>query len=372
MIRIDEIYENTFWHWMKQNIPTTRMWFCDPPGTSARENLKLLSQNENDQYYIYFHDQEPIYSDIHSEIFDALITKNFDIYPIHHSQKKKTGIVTSEYNSASLDYVCSNFEYTPYYYFYHGWAALDWYRGYDKTFLMAEPKDRHIEHSFISANRIIGGRRDHRILLFFQLQYHNVKNALISFPKTCPVENIEAVDIAKKFEPTYSKIVATIKQAELPWNFPEEQDHPMASCWLDLFDISSKCLATLVTETSYFGKKNHLTEKTFKPICMKMPFIIASNAHSLKYLRKYGFKTFGDYWDESYDDEDNDYFRLGKLSKVCETLDKMNIKQLNELKNAVQPVVEHNFNHFYSGAFENILWEEMQDMLGQMKNDFCV
>ena len=51
MIRIDEIYNNTFWPWLQQNRPGTRLFFCDPPGHTDPEHLFNLgndSVKEND------------------------------------------------------------------------------------------------------------------------------------------------------------------------------------------------------------------------------------------------------------------------------------------------------------------------------------
>ena len=39
MIRIDEIYNNTFWPWLKKNKPGTRLFFCDPPGKADPDSL---------------------------------------------------------------------------------------------------------------------------------------------------------------------------------------------------------------------------------------------------------------------------------------------------------------------------------------------
>ena len=35
MIRIDEIYNNTIWPWLKEHRPGTRVFFCDPFGHTA-------------------------------------------------------------------------------------------------------------------------------------------------------------------------------------------------------------------------------------------------------------------------------------------------------------------------------------------------
>jgi hypothetical protein len=51
-------------------------------------------------------------------------------------------LCTSEQNSENVEHVCKHFKWKPLYYFFHGWAALDWYRGYDRTFLITPPKKK--------------------------------------------------------------------------------------------------------------------------------------------------------------------------------------------------------------------------------------
>ena len=77
--------------------------------------------------------------------------------------------------------------------------------------------------------------------------------------------------------------------------------------WNEFDDVSYDHEFWLVTETCFHSPAydyGHvfLTEKTFKPILLKMGFLIAGMTGSLKKLRNLGFKTFSDYWDESYDD----------------------------------------------------------------------
>jgi hypothetical protein len=111
-----------------------------------------------------------------------------------------------------------------------------------------------------------------------------------------------------------------------------------------------------------------LTEKTFKPIALGMPFIIVGTQGSLKYLRSYGFKTFGDLWDESYDDEPDDSKRIEKIAQILKQLDESEEHQQDIFESA-QKIIEHNWNHFYHGGFEQILWQELQDMLNDIEFD---
>jgi hypothetical protein len=107
-----------------------------------------------------------------------------------------------------------------------------------------------------------------------------------------------------------------------------------------------------------------LTEKTFKPIALGMPFVIVGTQGSLKYLRSYGFKTFGHLWDESYDDEPDDHRRIQKIAQVLKHLESTDRQSVFE---SAHDIIEHNWNHFYHGGFESVLWQELKDMLNELE-----
>ena len=141
----------------------------------------------------------------------------------------------------------------------------------------------------------------------------------------------------------------------------------MHSCWLSLFDQSAESLLYLVTETVATGRRHHLTEKTFKPIALGMPFVIVGTQGSLEYLRSYGFRTFGDIWDESYDSAD-DSVRIKRIASLLRSLDELPAEAKQDLFDAAREVVEHNWNHFYNGGFEAVLWTELTEMLNGIES----
>jgi hypothetical protein len=142
----------------------------------------------------------------------------------------------------------------------------------------------------------------------------------------------------------------------------------MHSCWLSLFDQSADSLLYLVTETVADGRRLHLTEKTFKPIALGMPFVLVATAGSLEYLRSYGFKTFGHIWDESYDTILDPHDRIRSVASLLQTLNNLSPAQRLKLWQDCLPTIEHNYNHFYRGGFEKILWDELQGMLNSVKS----
>ncbi len=66
-------------------------------------------------------------------------------------------------------------------------------------------------------------------------------------------------------------------------------------------DIYKRTYFSIVTETEFFEESYFLSEKSIKPIMHLHPFVIVGSPYTLKLLKSYGFKTFSNWWDESYD-----------------------------------------------------------------------
>jgi hypothetical protein len=59
----------------------------------------------------------------------------------------------------------------------------------------------------------------------------------------------------------------------------------------------------IVCETFLSGRTFYPTEKTWRPIICRTPFLMIGPKNFLENLRQLGFKTFGNWWDESYDQD---------------------------------------------------------------------
>ena len=337
------------------------MFYCDPPGKSDPEHLFNYGSDVNEYNYILLHDQEPIHLDIHTLLFEDTVRRNKDLNFANGPLNK--AIITSEYNSKDVEFLKKEYAWKSYYYFFHGWAALDWYRGYDKTFLSTSFEQRNIKQTFLFPNNIVGGKRKHRLELIKELEKrHLIDNNFISCPAACPYENISVTDLCKQYS------IDPI-ETDLPLAFDKFDNHAHNSHQITMWNQSASSLLQVVSETLFYGNKLHLTEKTFKPIVMQQPFVLASCQGSLQYLKNYGFETFSSIWDESYDTLPDEK-RIQAIGSLLEDLEHSNCRQW--LHEQCAPIVEHNFNHFYRGGFEKILWQELTDMLEQLANDFCI
>jgi hypothetical protein len=88
-----------------------------------------------------------------------------------------------------------------------------------------------------------------------------------------------------------------------------------------------------------------ITEKTYKTIIMKHPFILLARPHALRLLKSRGYKTFSPFIDESYDEIIDDNLRLKAVADEIYRLSKTN---LVEFTYHVKDIVEHNAKNFWN------------------------
>jgi hypothetical protein len=61
-------------------------------------------------------------------------------------------------------------------------------------------------------------------------------------------------------------------------------------------------------------------------------------------MRSIGFKTFGDFWDESYDEEENNDGRFEKVFNLLMKFNKMPIEELHKLYIDMIPTLKYNYD----------------------------
>jgi hypothetical protein len=92
-----------------------------------------------------------------------------------------------------------------------------------------------------------------------------------------------------------------------------------------------------------------------------------ATAGSLEYMRSYGFRTFGDVFNENYDTETDDIKRAEQVVQLLKDLDNLSAAERQQIHRACLPAVEHNYAHFYHGGLTNVLWKELTGMLNGLR-----
>jgi len=311
-----------------------------------------------------------VHLDIFKPLFDEVKFRNGDIGGHFLSDNvwqwdfdNPPGHVITSEQGEYVEQLTKQYGWTAHYYFYHGWACLDWYRGYDQTYLIARARDRTPTQTFMSPNRIVAGKRDHRVLFLYNVFKNGLEHNHISAPRHCQYEGVDISQVASKYNNIYPDIEQVFESAALPRLFAGEDQQLMHSYQLGNFGEAADSLIYVPTETVYFGRRSHLTEKTFKAIALEMPFVLVAPQYSLRYLRQYGFRTFEPYIDETYDTIADPVARIEAVTAVLLEIQARSAAAKNALWQAMLPTVEHNYNHFYRGGFRDVLEVELKNML---------
>jgi hypothetical protein len=295
------------------------------------------------KYNIYQHSWEPIYSKL-DEFFWDFVLEPKDLNGLWN---KNLSEAPRHYNIAKWDYKPTgggiNKEYTPVilhseksstdikklksqgvkfiYWFAHAYICSEFYfKHYKKLKMFTNYKLRPIKYKWLSANRLL---RQHRTDL---LELLDLDQGCYSLANPDPNGLLYNGKVPAHSFDTHENHSAEITINDLtPWN---------------------TSFLHIVNETVW-QDKIHFTEKIFKPIVLHQPFVVAQAPGSLKYLRSYGFKTFGDWWDESYDDIDDPAERLQAIAKIINDIGSKDISELEKLRMEMAGVLEHNFHHFY-------------------------
>ena len=123
---------------------------------------------------------------------------------------------------------------------------------------------------------------------------------------------------------------------------------------------------SIVTESSIDFTRLRFTEKLMKPIINLHPFVVFGSCGVLKLLRYFGFKTFSDFWDESYDEISDDMDRFVALTKVIDNLTNLTNDEWDELTEKIKPILIHNrdlIKQFTLSNKEDVYFENLNKLL---------
>jgi len=288
-------------------------------------------------------------------------------------------LINTEKNSDAKNRLLEKYNYIDCYYFFHAFAAADWFRGYQYCHDLTLPQNRKIKKKFITFNRLTGNARCYRSFLIAELEANNLINlGNISYSHICPEyghysKNLYHANIAYDINKNYiQQSIQLLDSIDHPLRIDSTKESFIAngSQTLNAIPKMMESFLHIVTETCYWEQKLHLTEKIFKPIVARQPFVLLGCTFNLQYLKSYGFQTFDKWWDESYDCIVDPILRLKAVIKIIKQLCEYSDQELQNLLNEMTPVLDHNYNLFYSRNFIDNCWQELcinlQDAIAQL------
>ncbi len=118
--------------------------------------------------------------------------------------------------------------------------------------------------------------------------------------------------------------------------------------------LQTNTFVNIITETLFSNDTIFLSEKIFKPIFTCQPFIVLGNPYTLRELKNLGFKTFDNFWDESYDEELNFSKRLEKILDILHLINEKSNEELLQLTRSMSDILRHNYENLISKSREEV------------------
>jgi hypothetical protein len=378
-VPLDRLY-NFLHDVVNHDITIYRFW---PHGSKKLESLKLLLPRaswikEMTRPQVIFHDQEPLnFYYWKPEHFAQHWKKNvvdYELNPLYLSTEQvnyQTSLhlrgligknlydyvllVHSEKNSKAVDTYFQH-GFLPVYYWAHAMISADWFR-YAAHDPVLQYNAAAFAQDFLIYNRAWSGTREYRLAFVDRLvQAGLTKNCRTSF---APVDS-DMHYSQHRFENPDLAITRTDLETVL---LPNTHDSH-ASADYNNQDYAQTGME-IVLETLFDDSRWHLTEKALRPIACGKPFMLVATAGSLKYLRSYGFETFNDLIDESYDLETDPVARLNAVIREMSRIAAMSRADKVILWNRLHLIAERNQRRFFSAEWQSSIVQEYINNMNQ-------
>ena len=312
---------------MKLIINGDRVWH---PMTKAAE-IALTLQRAG-KVVIDLHGEAPVLQDTPLiELFDYLKSQGLDISQI----QVLTGNPLETYNDVAVKFVSTSFYEFP------------WFQRFkDKI-----PTHKNIKYHF---GNFVSRTTMPRLILASHL-YANYKDKTFQtfhyrphddYHKT-HLELDKLVNEYGPLSPEFDEAVILLKSA--PLLKEEITSYPILH--VDQPTIINPCqwypdfFLDVICETWPDQNGFYVTEKFWRAVATKTPFVIYGPQYVLTNLKKLGFKTFHDFWDEGYQED----YAVDKIAGIKNILKKISAEPIEEIAwmyRNMQPILDHNYEVF--------------------------
>ena len=264
---------------------------------------------------------------------------------------EKNLLLHSEKRSSNLKKYQLDNKLIPVYYWSHAVIARDWFR-----YAEHETFQKNIKNLFLIYNRAWSGTREYR-LRFSDLL---IERGLVDQCQTScnPIDsdiNLHYSD--HTFKNTQWQPMHVLENFLQPTTAGSN-----SSADFNINDYNSTNIE-VVLETLFDDDRLHLTEKSLRPIACAQPFILAGTHSSLEYLRSYGFHTFSDVWDESYDQIQDPEKRLTAIIELMQQIVEWTPEERADKMIQARIIADYNRQWFFSKDFFNLIIKELKTNL---------
>jgi len=359
-----------------------------PHGSKKLEHLVTLTLNTHSWFHnitshnMIFHDQEPLQYDFynnedfltnlqkrkrlwraesesalrcHADVFYKMLTPTHIRSKIHFPINANDQVLLchSEKNSSELErYEQNNF--IGVYYWSHALIARDWFR-HARLDPVLVVNFEQITKDFLIYNRAWASTREYRLTFIEILLNQNLHTV-------CKVTFNDTDSGNHYADHKFTNVKLAIARKDIENYIGPTDASASASADYNNTDYATTAIE-VVLETLFDDSRNHLTEKSLRPIACGRPFILAATPNSLQYLRDYGFETFHGLIDESYDTISDPRERLCAIANEMQRINLLSPDSKQKLWQQLYTISTRNKQLFFSDQWHN-------DVVSEFKKNF--
>ena len=336
---------------------------------------------------VFCHDQEPLNVDNINYQFDTLKKIPLPLLKSNRSYQKffnevqnyrfcfskvipfskydKILILHSEKNSGEVNKLKSQ-NFIEAYYWSHALLSLDWYR-YAKFDKRLDYKNIiNYQNLFNIYCRSWTGSREYRLKFLEMISLANLDQ--VSKIKFNEIDNNIHFQKLHHQDQSWQPNIKNLN-----FKYTINNSLPNASATYNFEDYTISAI-DVVLETIFESQRIFLTEKILRPIACGKPFILAASPGSLEYLRSYGFKTFSNIFDESYDLIVDPRQRLIAIVNLMNHIANLNNSAKQKIIREAHWIAGYNKKYFFSKKFQNLIYKELETninfTLDQIENKY--
>ena len=269
-------------------------------------------------------------------------------------------------------------------FFVPGWNHYYWEEKYDIADEFID--QRTCDNTFLSFNRI---HKPHR--MYFLLRLHEmgmIDNNLISCAREMDGETFEQhIEWIVKDKEDYNEVFdqytlvdidkIRTQASEFMNDLPlvlDVTDFQENGCFYDdtLWSSASfyqNSFMSILTESSPIGPGCYISEVIFKAIVFMHPFMIIGQPRTLEVLREWGFDTFDDVFDNSYDIEEDMFKRTEMVLTQMQTINNMTQEELKQKTLEIRDRLVYNKRRYFSKEFRDITKGYFEDVYSWLADE---
>lgn len=203
----------------------------------------------------------------------------------------------------------------------------------------------HTIKHFLKVNRT--NRLERNLFMLFMNKYNILDKSLISFP-AFPNENTYGL-----FPELTTKENKDSLKSKVPFHIDITDETNVGDAGHEVYQFNAdlpfraihyrnSLISIVMCPFPFIPNACHLHSSTYNPMYCGQPVIQFGPYQHLKEMRERGFKTFGKWWDESYDNEPHHWKRFKMVMDVVNELSNKPIDVVFDMIEEMQNILQHN------------------------------